>query len=210
MVFLLLCFCLLVLFFLLPKATSICYPTQSCQKNETCSPFLTTNSVVKCDHNELEIRLEDGIWRPVKDIDYNQKTLTVLDQELGNILDPETCNFLYIFDPPFRQFFPPPPKQFKNRTTCSFQDNQYFQTFLPEFYNLFPCRNYSAYYWNKWKDNSPEFSSTMCEVNTPRPPLVFVLSFHDANRGLSLLSFGFSAHLKLQLQCFNVKLCSKW
>ncbi|XP_028552853.1 LEAF RUST 10 DISEASE-RESISTANCE LOCUS RECEPTOR-LIKE PROTEIN KINASE-like 1.2 isoform X2 [Dendrobium catenatum] len=217
MAFLLVSSCLIVLFFVLPKETCSFNLTQPCQNNETCLPFSTANSIelssveyiVRCNHSELEIRFEDGSWRTVKEIDCIQKKVTVLDQELGNILDPVNCNFLYMFDPPFHHFVPPHPNQFKNRTTCSFQDHQYFQSFLPEFFNLLPCRNYSAYYWNRWKSNLSDFSSAMCEVNIPHPPLEFVLSFSDGNKPLSLLSFGFSAHLKLLQQCFNDKNCKE-
>lgn len=217
MAFLLVSSCLIVLFFVLPKETCSFNLTQPCQNNETCLPFSTANSVepssmeyiVRCNHSELEIKFEDGSWRTVKEIDCTQKRVTVLDQELGNILDPVNCNFLYMFDPPFHHFVPPHPNQFKNRTTCSFQDHEYFQSFLPEFFNLLPCRNYSAYHWNRWKSNLSDFSPAMCEVNIPHPPLEFVLSFSDGNKPLSLLSFGFSAHLKLLQQCFNDKICSK-
>ncbi|KAL0915476.1 hypothetical protein M5K25_015896 [Dendrobium thyrsiflorum] len=195
---------LIALFFVLPKETCSSYLSQPCQNNETCLPFSTA---YRCNHSELEIKFGDRSWLTVKEIDCTQKRLTVLDHELGNILDPVNCNFLYMFDPPFHHFVPPQPNQFKNRTTCSFQDHQYVQSFLPEFFNLLPCRNFSAYYWNRWKSNLSDFSPAMCEVNIPHPPLEFVLSFSDGNKPLSLLSFGFSAHLKLLQQCFNDKSC---
>lgn len=215
MVFLLVCSSLLVLFFILPKATCNFCPNQSCQQNEiylTNSMDLSSmENFVRCYNNELEINLQDGIWRTVKEIDCVHRRLVLLDHVFGDRLDPETCNFFYILDTPLYHFVPPKTNQFKNQITCSLQDRVYFHSFLPEFFNLIPCRNYSTYYWNKRKGNSSEFSPATCEVNTPHPSLEFELSFGDPKNGLSLLSFGFSAHMNLQQQCFNDKLCSsKW
>ncbi|KAG0449295.1 hypothetical protein HPP92_027412 [Vanilla planifolia] len=88
-------------------------------------------------------------------------------------------------------------------------DKDYMQGYLPEFYNLTLCRNYSLHYWSRWEKNSSEFSRAECEIKIHHPQLEFEMSFNNDDSSLSLLSFGFSAHLKLLKQCFNVNTCTE-
>ncbi|KAJ6793488.1 LEAF RUST 10 DISEASE-RESISTANCE LOCUS RECEPTOR-LIKE PROTEIN KINASE-like 2.1 [Iris pallida] len=217
---------LLLLFFFI-TTTGICSPLP-CPVHPSCDqsidihhPFYMEDSgpgckgtcLIRCIASKAMIEFK-GHYLHVKDIDYDEKTITVEDEQFTTDHPNLACSFLYNFAHPILHFDGPNYSSIIYNIPISDDCKWGEDSFAPlsRRYSYSVCRDFSFYYWRteSEKDLSDQWVSPRCQAQKPRVfELKLSFSAPDHGEGMSLLSAGFSAYaLKLHSDCFYANVCS--
>ncbi|KAJ6793462.1 LEAF RUST 10 DISEASE-RESISTANCE LOCUS RECEPTOR-LIKE PROTEIN KINASE-like 1.2 isoform X1 [Iris pallida] len=217
---------LLLLLFFFITTTEICSPF-SCPIHPSCDssidihyPFYTEDNVLGCNRtylirciNASKAMIEiEGHLLHVKDINYDEKTITVEDGQFTTDHPNLACSFLYNFThPPILHFDGPNYSSIIDNIPISDDCKWGEDSFAPlsRRYSYSVCRDFSFHYCTESeKDPSDQWVSPRCQAQKPRV-FELKLSFSAPDGvGMSLLSAGFSYTLKLYPDCFNATVCS--